>query len=80
MDCNPFFPRHAGLYGISLSSEEITMSIKSSIKETAGAAEEELGEAVHNEKMAEKGRRMRNEGRVGNGKMPKVTKVGSEKP
>ena len=56
------------------------MSIKSSIKETAGAAEEELGEAVHNDKMAEKGRRMRNEGRVGNGKMPKVTKVGSEKP
>ena len=60
--------------------EELIMSVKSSIKETAGAAEEELGEALHNDKMAEKGRRMRNEGRVGNGKMPKVTKVGSEKP
>ncbi len=55
------------------------MSIKSSIKETAGATEEELGEVMHNDKMAEKGRRLRNEGRVGNGKMPKVNKVGSEK-
>jgi hypothetical protein len=55
------------------------MSIKSTIKETAGATEEELGEAMHNDKMAEKGRRLRNEGRVGNGKMPKVAKVGSEK-
>jgi len=55
------------------------MSMKSSIKEAAGATEEELGEAVNNDKMAEKGRRLRNEGRVGNGKMPKVTRVGSEK-
>jgi len=55
------------------------MSMKSSIKETAGGAEEELGEALNNDKMAEKGRRLRNEGRVGNGKMPKVTKVGAEK-
>ncbi len=54
-------------------------NIKSSVKETAGSVEEEVGEALHNEKMAEKGRRLRNEGRVGNGKMPKVTKVGSEK-
>ena len=54
-------------------------NIKSSLKETAGGVEEELGEALHNEKMAEKGRRLRNEGRVGNGKMPKVTKVGAEK-
>ena len=52
---------------------------KGRIKEAAGATEEELGEAVHNDKMAEKGRRLRNEGRVGNGKMPKVSKVGSEK-
>ncbi len=55
------------------------MSIKSSIKEAAGSTEEEVGEAVHNDKMAEKGRRLRNEGRVGNGKMPKVAKVGAEK-
>lgn len=55
------------------------MSIKSSIKETVGAAEEELGEAVHNDKMADKGRALRNEGRVGNGKLPKTSIPGSEK-
>ncbi|ESQ91575.1 hypothetical protein ABAC460_06200 [Asticcacaulis sp. AC460] len=55
------------------------MSIKSSIKETVGAAEEELGEAVHNDKMADKGRALRNEGRIGNGKLPKTSVPGSEK-
>ena len=54
-------------------------NMKSSIKEAAGSAEEELGEAVHNDKMAHKGRQLRNEGRIGNGKAPKVQKVGSEK-
>ena len=54
-------------------------NIKSSIKEAAGSAEEELGEAMHNDKMAHKGRQLRNEGRVGNGKAPKVHKVGAEK-
>ncbi len=54
-------------------------NMKSSIKEAAGQAEEELGEAMNNEKMAHKGRQMRNEGRIGNGKAPKVTRVGSEK-
>ncbi len=55
------------------------MSMKGSIKEAAGATEEELGEAVHNNKMAQKGRDMRNEGRIENGKMPKTRPVGSEK-
>ena len=55
------------------------MSMKGSIKEGAGAAEEELGEAVHNDKMAQKGRTLRNEGRIENGKMPKTRPVGSEK-
>ncbi|MGZ3304505.1 MAG: hypothetical protein ACXU8U_01485 [Asticcacaulis sp.] len=55
------------------------MSVKSSIKETAGSVEEELGEAMGNDKMAGKGRQLRNEGRVGNGKAPKINKVGSEK-
>ncbi len=55
------------------------MSIKSSIKETTGKAEEELGEALHNEKMADKGRQMRNEGRIGNGKLPKTSVPGTEK-
>ena len=55
------------------------MSVKSSIKETVGAAEEELGEATHNAKMAVKGRIMRNEGRVGNGKLPKTSVPGTTK-
>ncbi|UDF03205.1 hypothetical protein [Asticcacaulis sp. AND118] len=53
---------------------------KGSIKETAGAAEEELGEAVGNDKMAIEGRKLRNEGRIEKGKLPKVNPVGSEKP
>lgn len=55
------------------------MSMKGKIKETAGAAQEELGEALDNDKMANEGRRLRNEGRLEDGKLPKVTKVGSEK-
>ena len=55
------------------------MSVKSSIKETVGAAEEELGEALHNNKMTAKGRVLRNEGRIGNGKLPKTTVPGTQK-
>ncbi|ESQ84842.1 hypothetical protein AEAC466_07225 [Asticcacaulis sp. AC466] len=55
------------------------MTVKASIKETAGAAEEELGEALNNDKMADKGRQLRNEGRIENGKMPKTHVPGTEK-
>ncbi|ESQ77727.1 hypothetical protein [Asticcacaulis sp. AC402] len=55
------------------------MTIKSTIKETVGAAEEELGEALHNDKMADKGRALRNEGRIGSGKLPKTSVPGTEK-
>ena len=55
------------------------MSVKGNLKEAGGKAEEELGEALHNEKMAEKGRVLRNEGRVEDGKMPKTSPVGTEK-
>ncbi|MDC7682861.1 hypothetical protein PQU92_06210 [Asticcacaulis sp. BYS171W] len=55
-------------------------NFKGSIKETAGAAEEELGEAIGNDKMAVDGRKLRNEGRIEKGKLPKVNPVGSEKP
>ena len=54
-------------------------NMKSSLKEATGSAEEELGEAVGNDKMAHQGRQLRNEGRIGNGKAPKLNKVGSEK-
>lgn len=55
------------------------MSIKSTVKETVGAAEEELGEALKNDEMADKGRATRNEGRIGNGKLPKTTEPGTQK-
>ncbi len=55
------------------------MTVKASLKEAAGKTEEELGEALHNDKMAGKGRMMRNEGRIENGKLPKTHPVGSEK-
>jgi len=55
-------------------------TLKSKIKETAGHIEEELGEAVGNDDVAEKGRKLRNEGRVAAGKAPKVAPTGSEKP
>ncbi len=53
------------------------MSIKGNIKEAAGKTEEELGEALKNDKMADKGRQLRNEGRIEDGKMPKVTIPGT---
>ena len=55
------------------------MTVKASIKETTGAAEEELGEALGDTKMADKGRQMRNEGRIENGKTPKTTVPGTQK-
>ena len=54
-------------------------NVKSSLKEVTGSVEEELGEAMGNDRMAHKGRQLRNEGRVGNGKAPKLNKVGSDK-
>ncbi len=56
------------------------MTVKGSLKETTGHAEEELGEALNNDKMADKGRQMRNEGRIENGKLPKTNIPGSAKP
>jgi len=53
------------------------MTIKGKGKETAGFIEEETGEMLNNKKMAEKGRALRNEGRLENGKAPKLTPPGS---
>lgn len=55
------------------------MSVKSKTKEVLGAAEEELGEAMHNDSMADKGRQLRNEGRIGSGKLPKTNVPGTGK-
>jgi len=55
-------------------------SIKSNLKEAAGYVEEETGEALKRDKMAQQGRDLRNEGRVEKGEPPKTTKPGTGHP
>ncbi len=57
--------------------KEMHMTIKGNVKEAAGYVKEELGEKMNDEKMAQEGRNMRNEGRIEDGKMPKLTKPGT---
>ena len=56
------------------------MSIKGKAKEAAGFVKEETGEKLKDEKMADEGRELRNEGRVADGKAPKTTKPGTGHP
>lgn len=56
------------------------MSIKGKAKEAAGFVKEETGEKLKDEKMADEGRKLRNEGRVEDGKAPKTTKPGTGHP
>ncbi len=53
------------------------MSVKGHIKEAAGYIKEEAGEMMNKDKMAYEGRGLRNEGRMEDGKAPKVTKPGT---
>lgn len=56
------------------------MSIEGKIKEAAGYVKEEWNEGSHDpvdRRDAEEGRALRNEGRMEDGKAPKVTPVGS---
>ena len=53
------------------------MSVKGNIKEAAGFIKEETGEKLKNDKMAQEGRDLRNEGRLEDGKAPKTTKPGT---
>jgi hypothetical protein len=53
------------------------MTFKGSVKEAAGFVKEETGEKLKDEKMAQEGRDLRNEGRIEDGKMPKLTKPGT---
>ena len=55
-------------------------SVKGSIKEAAGFIKEETGEKFNDEKMAQEGRDLRNEGRIERGKAPKLTKPGTGHP
>ena len=60
--------------------KEIAMSVKGKVKEAAGFVKEELnehGKSPENQKKAQEGRDLRNEGRVEDGKAPKTTKPGS---
>ncbi len=56
------------------------MSIKGKAKEAAGFVKEETGEKLKDDKMADEGRELRNEGRVEDGKAPKTTKPGTGHP
>lgn len=53
------------------------MSVKGAIKEAAGFLKEETGEKLGDDKMAQEGRNLRNEGRIEDGKAPKLTKPGT---
>ena len=58
------------------------MSIKGRIKEVAGAAKEEVfehGKSASSQKKAQEGRNLRNEGRLEDGKLPKISKPGTGK-
>ena len=55
------------------------MTVKGHIKEGAGFIKEETGEALKNKQMAYEGRDLRNEGRIEDGKMPKLSEPGKGK-
>ncbi len=56
------------------------MSVKGNLKEAAGFVKEELyehGDSAESKKKAAEGRALRNEGRIEDGKLPKLTKPGT---
>ncbi|MFZ4540788.1 MAG: hypothetical protein ACOYNL_03120 [Rickettsiales bacterium] len=58
------------------------MSVKGKLKEAAGFVEEELyehGKSPESRKNAQDGRDLRNEGRIEDGKFPKMTPPGTTK-
>ena len=58
------------------------MSVKGRIKEAAGTVEEEAfehGKSASSQKKAQEGRKLRNEGRIEDGKAPKTSKPGTGK-
>jgi hypothetical protein len=64
----------------TLDCMECFMTIKGNIKEAAGFVKEEIGEKLNDDKMANEGRALRNEGRMEDGKLPKLTKPGTTEP
>lgn len=55
------------------------MSVKGNIKEAAGFVKEETGELLGDKAMAQRGRQQRNEGRMQDGELPKLTPIGTDK-
>jgi hypothetical protein len=58
------------------------MSVKGRVKEAAGIAKEEAfehGKSPSSQKKAKEGRNLRNEGRIEDGKAPKISKPGTGK-
>jgi len=56
------------------------MTVKGKLKEAAGFVKEELyehGKSADSKKKAEEGRELRNEGRIEDGKTPKMTPPGT---
>jgi hypothetical protein len=65
---------------LPLSSRSFHMSIKGHIKEAVGFAKEEAneyGKSAASKAKAQEGRKLRNEGRIEDGKPPKTTKPGT---
>ena len=58
----------------------MTNTATAKIKEAAGFVKEETGEKLNNQKMAQEGRDLRNEGRMEQGEAPKTTKPGTGHP
>jgi len=74
---NPF---HAFYY--RCKNKEFEMSIKGEIKEGAGYVKEEAyehGKSAESKQKAQEGRDLRNEGRIEDGKAPKMSTPGSGK-
>ncbi len=57
------------------------MSVKGNVKEAAGFVKEEFyehGTSAEDKRKAQEGRDLRNEGRIEDGKFPKLTKPGTD--
>lgn len=55
------------------------MSIKSKTERAAGYVKEETGEALNKQRMANEGRALRNQGRIKEGKAPKMGTPNTQK-
>jgi len=59
------------------------MSVKGHVKEAAGFVKEEMnehGKSAESQRKAQEGRELRNEGRIEDGKAPKMTPPGTGHP